>query len=58
MVPEYKEFKGWNEDISQIDEYENLPAEFKNYLSYIEDEVKVPIKVVSVGPNRKETILR
>ena len=35
-----------------------LPKEFKDYIKYIEDEVKVPITVVSVGPNRDETILK
>ena len=58
LEPEFKEFKGWKEDISKIDSYDNLPAEFKEYLSYIENEVKVPIKIVSVGPNREQTILR
>jgi adenylosuccinate synthase len=58
LEPVLKEFKGWKEDISKINSYDELPIEFKEYLQYIENEVKVPIKVISVGPNRSETILR
>lgn len=58
IEPIFKEFKGWNMDISKIDKFENLPIEFKEYLIYIEKEVNVPIKIVSVGPNREQTILR
>ncbi|NOQ27749.1 MAG: adenylosuccinate synthase [Bacteroidales bacterium] len=58
LEPVLKEFKGWKEDISKINSYEELPIELKDYLKYIENEVKVPIKVISVGPNRSETILK
>jgi len=58
IEPILKEFKGWDEDISQIDSFEKLPDEFKEYIKFIENEVKVPIKIVSVGPNRDQTILR
>ena len=58
LEPVFKEFKGWDEDISGINSYDNLPTEFKDYLSYIENEVKVPVKVISLGPNREQTILR
>jgi len=58
LEPVFKEFKGWKEDISKIDSFEALPQEFKDYLLYIENEVKVPIKLVSVGPNRDQTIFR
>ncbi len=58
LEPVLKEFKGWKEDISKIDSFGNLPPEFKDYLLYIEEEVKVPVKLVSVGPNRDQTIFR
>ena len=58
LEPVFKEFKGWKEDITEIDTFDKLPQEFKDYLLYVEKEVKVPIKVVSVGPNREQTILR
>jgi adenylosuccinate synthase len=58
IEPVYKEFKGWKEDISKIKSFNDLPQEFKDYLRYIELEVGVPVKVISVGPNRDETIIR
>lgn len=54
----YKDFKGWKEDISQIKSYNDLPKEFIDYLKYIELRVGVPVKVISVGPNRDETIFK
>jgi adenylosuccinate synthase len=56
LQPVYKEFKGWKEDITKIKSFTDLPAAFKSYLQFIEDEIKVPIKIISVGPNRSETI--
>lgn len=58
LQPVYKEFKGWNEDITQINSYDKLPKEFTDYIKYIELQVGVPIKIISVGPNRDETIIR
>ncbi|SDG61028.1 adenylosuccinate synthase [Psychroflexus sediminis] len=58
LEPIYKEFKGWKEDISKHSNFDNLPQTLKDYIKFIEDELKVPIKIVSVGPDRKETILR
>jgi len=56
LQPVYKEFKGWKEDITKIKSFTDLPETFKFYLQFIEDEIKVPIKIISVGPNRNETI--
>ncbi|MFC2152162.1 adenylosuccinate synthase [Bacteroidota bacterium] len=58
LEPVYKEFSGWKEDITKIDSFDNLPKEFTDYIKYIEIQTGVPIKVISVGPNRNETILR
>ncbi len=58
LEPVYKEFKGWKEDVSKIKSFNDLPETFKSYLQYIEDEIKVPIKIISVGPNRDETITK
>ncbi len=58
LEPVYKEFKGWKEDISKINKYAELPQAFIEYLNYIESEVKIPIKIVSLGPNREQTIVR
>ena len=48
----------FTEDISKISKYEELPIELHNYVSFIEEFVGVPIKLISVGPDRSETIYR
>lgn len=58
LEPVYKEFAGWKEDISKHSDFDTLPQALKDYIKFIEDELNVPIKIVSVGPDRKETILR
>ena len=58
IKPIYKSFKGWTEDISKISKEEELPIEVHNYVSFIEEFVGVPIKLISVGPDRSETIYR
>ena len=58
IKPIYKSFKGWSEDISKISKEEELPIEVHNYVSFIEEFVGVPIKLISVGPDRSETIYR
>lgn len=58
IEPVYKEFKGWNKDLSQITREEELPYEFMNYVRFIENELDVPISVISLGPDRVQTIFR
>jgi len=58
IKPIYKSFKGWAEDISKISKDNELPIELHNYVSFIEEFVEVPIKLISVGPDRSETIYR
>ncbi len=58
IEPIYKEFKGWNCDICSVRKYEDFPVELKEYIEYIEQSTGVPIKIVSVGPDREETIIR
>ncbi|MCC8088532.1 MAG: adenylosuccinate synthase [Rikenellaceae bacterium] len=58
VKPVYKEFKGWNCDINDIRNYDDFPAEFKEYVEFIEKETGVPVKIISVGPDRDETIMR
>ena len=58
LEPVYTEFKGWKTPISGIRKYEDFPAEFKTYVEFIENETGVPIKIISVGPDRQETIIR
>ena len=58
VTPIFKEFKGWKEDITSMTSEETLPKELKEYIKFIEDFVNVPVKIVSVGPDRKQTIIR
>jgi len=58
LTPIYKEVKGWKEDLMQMTDESQFPQEFKDYIAFVEEELQVPIKVVSVGPDRKQTIMR
>ena len=58
VKPIYKEFKGWFEDLTKIENENEFPVNFKKYISYIEKELNIPVSIISVGPNRKQTIFR
>ena len=58
VKPVYRELKGWKTDLKQVRRYEDFPAEFKTYVEYIERETGVPVAIISVGPDRDETIVR
>lgn len=58
LEPIYIGFDGWSEDITKINDFDNLPEELKEYIEFIEKELETPIKIVSVGPDRTQTIIR
>jgi adenylosuccinate synthase len=58
VEPIYTEIPGWKTDLTKIKSEDEFPEEFNNYLSFLEDELGVPIKIVSVGPDREQTIIR
>ncbi len=58
VKPVYVEMKGWGADLTGMNNFDQLPAELKDYIEFIEKELEVPIKVVSVGPDRTQTIMR
>ena len=58
LTPIYKEFKGWDSSLDGIDSFEALPQELKDYIAFIEEYLGVPINMVSIGPDRKQTILK
>ena len=58
LEPVYKNVPGWNCSLADVTSYEEFPAELKDYVSYLEEELKTPIKMVSVGPDRKQTIMK
>ncbi|MFH0979338.1 MAG: adenylosuccinate synthase [Candidatus Roizmanbacteria bacterium] len=55
--PVYKEFRGWKKDISEVKRFGDLPKETQIYVKFIEKELKVPIKIISVGAERNANIL-
>lgn len=57
VTPIYEEFEGWMTDISGIREYDKLPANAKKYLERLSEVAGVPLGIVSVGPNREQTIV-
>jgi adenylosuccinate synthase len=58
ITPVYVELKGWNCDLTQLNSYEDSPQPLKDYVTYLEQNLEVPITVVSVGPDRKQTLLK
>ncbi|MDQ2177670.1 adenylosuccinate synthase [Marinifilum sp. D714] len=58
IEPVYTEFKGWKTDMTSMTHENEFPEEFNAYIDFIEKETGVPVKVVSVGPNRAQTIDR
>ena len=58
ITPIYIEMKGWKEDLTSLKRYEDSPEALKNYVLFLEKELNVPISLVSVGPDRQQTLLK
>ena len=58
VIPQYIDIRGWEEDLTKIEELGKLPKKFIDYIDFLEKELEIPIKIVSVGPDRKQTIFR
>jgi len=58
VKPVYKVMQGWETDLTELNDYSALPQNLIDYVDFIENEVNVPINIISVGPDRKQTILR
>jgi adenylosuccinate synthase len=58
IEPVYTEIDGWKEDLMNVTDVEQLPAALHRYIDYIEQATGLPITIVSVGPDRKQTLLR
>ena len=56
IIPFYEEIDGWNCDLTKLSDYKDAPQELKNYVSYLEKQLRVPINVISVGPDRTQTL--
>jgi adenylosuccinate synthase len=55
--PVYETLPGWQEDISAIRRFDDLPANVRNYLKRVEELSGVPVMIISVGPGREQTIV-
>ena len=58
VEPIYKEMKGWKTDMTQFTSEEQFPAEFNEYVAFLEDFLETPITIISIGPDRAQTIIR
>ncbi|OAB78509.1 adenylosuccinate synthase [Cochleicola gelatinilyticus] len=58
VTPIYTEMEGWKEDLTEMTEVSQFPKALNAYIDFLEKELEVPIKIVSVGPDRKQTIHR
>jgi adenylosuccinate synthase len=58
VTPIYTEFEGWKEDLTEMNNESILPNALNTYIDFLEKELQIPIKIVSVGPDRKQTIFR
>ncbi len=58
VKPVYKEFKGWHTDMTGMTKEEQFPKEFNEYIDFLEKFLETPISIVSIGPDREQTILR
>ena len=58
VKPIYKEFSGWKESVTKSESFEDLPSEAKTYIDFLSTQLGVPVKIISVGPKRKQIILK
>jgi len=58
LTPVYKTLKGWNQDLSHCETFDSLPQELLDYSAFIEAELGLPITLISIGPDRKETLIK
>lgn len=58
VEPVYVELEGWNQDLTKMTSEAEFPKAFKDYIAFLEKELETPIAIVSVGPDREQTIVR
>lgn len=58
VTPVYKEMKGWKIDMTGFTSEEQFPSAFNDYVAFIEEYLETPIKIISIGPDRAQTIIR
>ncbi len=58
IEPVYKELPGWKTDMTKFTDESQFPKEFNDYIKFLEAELETPIKIISIGPDREQTIVR
>jgi len=58
VKPVYKTFKGWQSDLKEVKTMDDMPGELKSYISFIEEQIGVPVIIVSIGPDRTQTVFK
>ena len=58
VEPVYKEFKGWHTDMTKFTSEDQFPKEFNDYIKFLEDFLETRIGIISIGPDREQTIVR
>lgn len=58
VTPIYKELTGWKTDMTKMRSEDEFPKAFNDYVAFIEKELNVPVRIISIGPDREQTIMR
>lgn len=58
ITPVYKTMKGWYQKLDQVSGYDDMPVELTTYIDFLEGELNIPINIVSIGPDRTQTLIR
>jgi adenylosuccinate synthase len=58
IEPVYKELPGWKQDMTKLTSEDQFPKAFKDYVDFLEKELETPIAIISIGPDRDQTIVR
>ena len=58
VTPVYQDFPGWDCDICSVRDYADFPQQLKDYIAFIEEQTHCPVRIISVGPDRKEIVIR
>ena len=58
IEPVYKELEGWQTDMTRFTSEDEFPQQFKDYIKFLETELETPITIISIGPDREQTIIR
>ena len=58
VEPVYETLPGWKKDLAKVKSYGDMPDQLKQYIEFIESKTNTPIKIVSVGPDRTQTVIR